>query len=79
MIVVADLDGARLSARNQLAGTIVRMQPGAVNAEVVIDVGGGATIVALVTQGSASSLALAPGVAASAVFKASSVIVGVPR
>jgi len=79
VIVVADLDGARLSARNQLAGTIVRMQPGAVNAEVVIDVGGGATIVALVTQGSASSLALAPGVAASAVFKASSVIVGVPR
>jgi molybdate transport system ATP-binding protein len=78
VIVVGDLGGARLSARNQLAGTISRVQPGAVNAEIAIDVGGGLTIAAIVTQESAKSLGLAPGAAATAIFKASSVIVGVP-
>ena len=78
VIVVADLQPARLSARNQLAGSVTRVQPGAVNAEVVIDVGGGLSIAAIVTQQSASSLGLAPGSAATAIFKASSVIVGVP-
>ncbi|MEO8924517.1 MAG: TOBE domain-containing protein [Caldimonas sp.] len=78
VIVVADLESARLSARNQLAGTVTRVQPGAVNAEVVIDVGGGLSIAAIVTQQSASSLGLATGTPATAIFKASSVIVGVP-
>ena len=54
------------------------MQPGAVNAEVEIDAGG-VRIVAIVTQASARALGLAPGVPALAVFKASSVIVGVTR
>jgi molybdate transport system regulatory protein len=53
-------------------------QPGAVNAEVLIDVGGGQTMAAIITQESALSLGLAPGTAVIAVFKASSVIVGVP-
>jgi molybdate transport system regulatory protein len=79
VIVVADLGTARLSARNQLAGTVARVQPGAVNAEVVIDVGGGLTIVAIVTQESASSMGLAVGSPATAIVKASNVIVGVPR
>jgi molybdate transport system regulatory protein len=79
VIVVADLGTARLSARNQLSGNVARTQPGAVNAEIVIDVGGGLMLVAIVTQESASSLGLAPGSSATAIFKASSVIVGVPR
>jgi molybdate transport system ATP-binding protein len=78
VIVVTELDNVRLSACNQLAGTVTRMQPGAVNAEVVIDVGGGLSIAAIVTQQSAAALGLATGVAATAIFKASSVIVGVP-
>jgi molybdate transport system ATP-binding protein len=78
VIVVADLGTARLSARNQLAGTVARVQAGAVNAEIVIDVGGGASIAAIVTQASATALGLAPGSAAIALFKASSVVVGVP-
>ena len=53
VIVVTELEQARLSARNQLSGTVSRMQPGAVNAEVVIDVGGGLSIAAIVTQQSA--------------------------
>ena len=79
IIVVTDLGSARLSARNQLSGNVIRLQPGAVNAEVVIDVGSGLKIVAIVTQESAQSLGLASGSAVTAIFKASSVIVGVPR
>jgi molybdopterin-binding protein len=41
VLLATDLGGARLSARNQLRGTVTRLQPGAVNAEVLIDVGGG--------------------------------------
>lgn len=78
VIVLTDAGRARLSARNQLAGKVVRMTPGAVNAEVVIELPGGAVIAAIVTQESVKSLGLKVGVAASALFKASSVIVGVP-
>ena len=78
IVVVADAGATLLSARNQLAGTVVSVQPGAVNAEVEIDAGG-VRIVAIVTQASARALGLAPGVPALAVFKASSVIVGVAR
>jgi molybdate transport system ATP-binding protein len=79
VLVATDLGGARLSARNQLRGTVTKVQPGAVNAEVLVDVGGGQTLAAIVTQESVRSLGLAPGVAVLALFKASDVIVGVPR
>ncbi len=78
VVVAADLGTARLSARNQLAGTVSRLQPGTVNTEVVIDIGGGMSVAAIVTRGSAVSLGLAAGAPATALFKASSVIVGVP-
>ena len=76
VIVATDLAGAKLSARNQLHGTVTAVTPGAVNAEVVLDIGGGMSIAAIVTQESLKSLALAPGGKATALFKASSVILG---
>jgi len=79
VLVATDLGTARLSTRNQLRGTVTRLQPGAVNAEVLIDVGGGQTIAAIITQESARSLGLTAGTAVIALFKASSVILGVPR
>jgi molybdate transport system regulatory protein len=69
--------GMRLSARNQLPGVVSRVIPGAVNAEVVIELDGGGTVAAIVTNGSVEALGLQVGVAAVAVFKASSVILGV--
>ncbi|MBS0468952.1 MAG: TOBE domain-containing protein [Proteobacteria bacterium] len=78
VIVVTQEQGARFSARNRLQGTVSRVQKGAVNAEVVIGLPGGAAVAAIITNQSCDALGLAPGVAASALFKASSVIVGVP-
>ena len=76
VIVATDLQGATISARNQLAGTVSRLTPGAVNAEVVIDIDGGGSVAAIVTQASAKDLQLAKGKKAIALFKASSVILG---
>lgn len=77
VLVATDLQGAKLSARNQFAGTVTAIQPGAVNSEVTIDIGGGASVTAIVTQASAGALGLKAGVRATAFFKASSVIVAV--
>jgi molybdate transport system regulatory protein len=78
VILMTDEDNARFSARNRLTGTISRIQPGAVNTEVVLDLAGGATLAAIVTRDSCDQLALAVGKRATAIFKASSVIIGVP-
>lgn len=67
----------RLSARNQLAGTVVRVVAGAVNTEVVLGLPGGGSVAAIITSESAQAMGLSVGSAATAVFKASSVIVGV--
>lgn len=78
IIVVTDDQGARFSARNRLTGTVGRLQTGAVNTEVEIYLPGGGTVSAIITNASSDSLALTLGMSACAIFKASSVIVGVP-
>ncbi len=78
VIVVTDGQGAKFSARNQVPGVISRVQPGAVNTEVVIDLAGGGAIAAIVTNESSNTLELVVGKPATAIFKASSVILGVP-
>ena len=78
-VIVAIDDGAplKLSARNRLAGTIKRLVRGAVNTEVVIEVKDGPSVAAIITNVAAKQLKLAKGKRASAIFKASSVILGV--
>lgn len=78
VLVMTEGSGMKLSARNCLAGTVKTVQDGAVNAEVTLQLAGGNEIVAIVTEGSVQSLGLKPGVAASAVIKASAIILGVP-
>ncbi len=77
VIVVKDFGGYRLSARNQLKGTVTRVQKGAVNAEVVIQLPGGDSIAATITNESVDALGLKNGDGATALFKAGSVILGV--
>ena len=77
VIVGSDLHGARTSARNLMCGTVVQIIEGPVNTEVDIEIGGGNTVSAVITHGSAQSLGLAVGGHACALFKASSVILGV--
>lgn len=77
-VIVMTGSGARLSARNQLAGSVARVVRGAVNAEVVIGLEGGGTVAATITNESLDALALEEGVEATALFKASSVILGLP-
>lgn len=67
----------RISARNQLWGTVSRIVEGPVNAEVTLDLGQGRSATAVVTGDSVAALGLAPGAHACAAFKASSVILAV--
>lgn len=72
--VVLMTDSAlRLSARNQLWGEVVRIHEGPVAADVVLALGAGRTVSALITREALADLALAEGCRACAVFKASSV------
>jgi molybdopterin-binding protein len=65
----------KISARNVLKGTIKRIEQGAVNDEVVVELAGGIEIVSIITRSSVQRLGLAPGKAAYAVIKASDVMV----
>ncbi|MDT3672373.1 MAG: TOBE domain-containing protein [Aromatoleum sp.] len=78
VMLMTDSSGVRLSARNCLAGTVKSVEPGAVNAEVVLTLAGGTEVAAIVTKEAVGDLGLKPGVAATAVIKASHVILGVP-
>lgn len=78
IIVMTGDHGGKFSARNLLHGTVSRLQPGAVNTEVVIDIDNGGSIAAIVTNDSAVALALAIGQSATGMFKASSVILCTP-
>ena len=67
----------KLSARNQLAGTIKTVRPGATTTRVSIEVAPSVTIMASITNEASEELGLKPGMKAIAVIKASSVMVGV--
>jgi len=67
----------KLSARNVLQGRIKQVVHGVVESEVVLEISPGVEIVATITKTSAERMALKPGGSASAIIKASSVIIGV--
>ena len=66
----------RLSARNQLEGTVVRVEHGAVMSTVVIRLAGGQEVVSAITKDSAEELGLRGGDAVKAVIKATEVMIG---
>ncbi|MEC4749425.1 TOBE domain-containing protein [Methylomicrobium sp. Wu6] len=77
VIIVTDFGGYRISARNQLHGTVTQVKPGAINSEVDVELSGGEKVAATVTNESVETLELCPGQLATAVFKAGSVILAV--
>ena len=66
----------KISARNQLKGTIVDVVKGATTSHVRIDIGGGVIVTSAITNEAVDELKLAKGNAAIAVIKASDVMVG---
>jgi molybdate transport system regulatory protein len=77
VMVLAGEPTIRFSARNQFAGTVSSVVKGAVNAEVAITLPGGTVVIAIVTNESVLDLGLTPGAAATALIKASHVLLGV--
>jgi molybdopterin-binding protein len=66
----------KLSARNQIKGTVVEVTKGETTAHVRIDIGGGVVITSSITNQAVDDLELAVGDAATAVIKASDVMIG---
>jgi molybdopterin-binding protein len=68
----------KLSARNQLKGTIVKVEEGLITSKVVLDLGNGNTISAIISKDAIEDLELQPGQKAFAVIKSTEVIIGTP-
>lgn len=67
----------KISARNQLKGTVRSIVAGAVNSEVVIEIAPGVQVTAQITAASVERLGLEVGATAYALIKADSVMVGI--
>ena len=67
----------RTSARNRIHGIVSRREDGGVNTEIVLDIGGGKTLTAVITTTSANELGLEVGAHALALIDAAHVILAV--
>ncbi len=72
------VDAVRISARNQLPGTVVAVDHGAVMSIVTIRLAGGQEVVAAITKDSAESLELEAGDEVAAIIKSTEVMVAKP-
>lgn len=66
----------KMSARNQLKGTIKSVKPGSVMAEIVVALPDGQEIVSLISLASAQELNLKTGDAVVAIVKSTEVMIG---
>lgn len=77
-LILAPADQARrTSVRNRIEGVIARREDGAVNTELSLDIGGGKTLISIVTRHSADDLGFAAGQPACALVDASHIILAV--
>ena len=67
----------RISARNQIKGTVTEVKKGATTSHVRVDIGNGQVITSSITNEAVDDLGLKVGGAATAVIKASSVMIAV--
>ncbi len=77
VLIASDLLQGRFSARNLLHGRVVSIRTDMLMGEVVLDIGGGDTVVATVTSGGVLNLDIKEGDQACAVIDATQVIIGV--
>jgi molybdopterin-binding protein len=66
----------KISARNQFPGRVVAVEKGQTTGHVRIEIAGGVVVTASITNESIDDLALAVGDSATAIIKASDVMVG---
>ena len=77
VMVALDEEGLKTSARNAIPGVVLRSETSAINAEVVIDIGGGKTLAAHISAHSAKALNIEAGTKVQALFDASHVILAI--
>ena len=77
VLVLTEGDGLKVSARNCLTGKITKISEGPVSAEVSIALPGGGMVHATITHDAVAEMGLKTGTKATAVFKASAVIIAV--
>jgi molybdopterin-binding protein len=64
----------KISARNQLTGTVTEIKTGPVNSQVRVDVGGGNVITSMITTDAVAELGITEGGPVTVVVKASEVM-----
>ena len=67
----------KISARNQIKGTVVGVKSGPVNSMVRVDIGGGTVVTSMITTDAATELGLAEGAPVTVMVKATDVLLGV--
>jgi molybdopterin-binding protein len=67
----------RISARNQIKGTVVEVKKGATTSHVRVDIGGGQIITSSITNEAVDDLGIKVGGEATVVVKASDVMIAV--
>jgi molybdopterin-binding protein len=67
----------RISARNQIKGTVVEVKKGATTSHVRVDIGGGNVITSSITNEAVDELGIRAGGKATIVVKASDVMIAV--
>lgn len=68
----------KLSARNQLKGKILKVEEGLITAKVILDLGNGNVISAIISKDAIADLDLKSGDVAFAIIKSTEVIIGTP-
>ena len=66
----------KISARNQISGTVTAITPGAVNGTIKVDIGGGNIVTSSITEEAIAELGLAIGDSVTVIVKASDVLIG---
>jgi molybdopterin-binding protein len=69
------IPGLELSARNRLTGVVTEISGDSVLCEIVLDIGGGQEVVGVITRNSVRRLGLRVGDRASAIVKATDVMI----